>query len=151
MYKIFWVFPHHSLPIFNGHRNCRAPSHHQWSTTTTITTTTKKLALRMPDAYQQKVWAPLAPIGCPAPRISVFIFWQLSCWCVGTAEEGSYSSLTEYCFVCGKEQGVSKKNVLSWFLPYFSFGGRILLFQMCFGIRILSPFHLATQTIDQVP
>ena len=44
-------------------------------------------------------------------------------------------------------QGVSKKRYFLGFLSYFSSGGRILLFRMCFGIRISSPFHLATQTI----
>ena len=44
-------------------------------------------------------------------------------------------------------QGVSTKRYFSDFLSYFSSRGRILLFHMCFGIRISSPFHLATQTI----
>ena len=34
-------------------------------------------------------------------------------------------------------QGVSKKRYFLGFLSYFSSGGRILLFCMCFGIRIL--------------
>ena len=42
-------------------------------------------------------------------------------------------------------QGVSKKRYFSYFLSYFSSRGRILLFHMCFGIRILSLFHLAIQ------
>ena len=33
------------------------------------------------------------------------------------------------------------------FSPNFCCGSQILLFHMCFGIRILSPFHLATQII----
>ena len=40
-------------------------------------------------------------------------------------------------------QGVSKKRYFCDFLSYFSSRGRILLFHMYFGIRILSPFHLA--------
>ena len=40
-------------------------------------------------------------------------------------------------------QGVSKKRYFCDFLSYFSSRGRILLFDMCFGIRILSLFHLA--------
>ena len=42
-----------------------------------------------------------------------------------------------------KLQGVSKKRYFSDFLSYFSSRGQILLFHMCFGIRISSPFHLA--------
>ena len=41
-------------------------------------------------------------------------------------------------------QGVSKIRYLS----HFCSRGRILPFNMCFGIRISSPFHLATQTIS---
>ena len=33
-------------------------------------------------------------------------------------------------------------------LSYFGSGSRISLFHMCFGIRILSPFHLANQIIS---
>ena len=44
-------------------------------------------------------------------------------------------------------QGVSKKKVLSWVSSYFSSRGPILLFNMCFGIRILRPFHIATRVI----
>ena len=44
-------------------------------------------------------------------------------------------------------QGVSKKKVLSWFSSYFSSRGPILHFHMCFGIKISSPFHIATQII----
>ena len=51
------------------------------------------------------------------------------------------------CFV-KKIQGVSKKRYFSDFLSYFSSRGRILLFHMCFGIRILSPFHLAIQKVS---
>ena len=47
-----------------------------------------------------------------------------------------------------KLQGVSKKRYFSDFLSYFSSRGRILLFHMCFGIRILSPFHLAIQKVS---
>ena len=45
-------------------------------------------------------------------------------------------------------QGVSKKRYFSDFLSYFSSRGQILLFHMCFGIRILSPFHLAIQKVS---
>ena len=45
-------------------------------------------------------------------------------------------------------QGVSKKRYFLDFLSYFSSIGRILLFHMCFGIRILSPFHLAIQKVS---
>ena len=45
-------------------------------------------------------------------------------------------------------QGVSKKRYFSDFLSYFSSRGRILLFHVCFGIRILRPFHLVTQIIS---
>ena len=45
-------------------------------------------------------------------------------------------------------QGVSKKRYFSDFLSYFSSKGRILLFHMCFGIRISSPFHLAIQKVS---
>ena len=41
-----------------------------------------------------------------------------------------------------------KKRYFSDFLSYFSSRGRILLFHMCFGIRILSPFHLAIQKVS---
>ena len=44
-------------------------------------------------------------------------------------------------------QGVSKEKVLSWFLSHSASRGPILLFHMCFGIKILSPIHLATQMI----
>ena len=44
-------------------------------------------------------------------------------------------------------QGVSKKKVLSCIYSCFCSRSRILLFHMCFGIRILSPFHLSTQTM----
>ena len=44
--------------------------------------------------------------------------------------------------------GVSKKRYLSDFLSYFSSRGRILLFHMCFRIRILSPFQLAAKIIS---
>ena len=47
-----------------------------------------------------------------------------------------------------KIQGVSKKRYFLDFLSYFSSRGRILLFHMCFGIRILSPFHLAIQKVS---
>ena len=42
---------------------------------------------------------------------------------------------------------VSLKKVLSWCYSCFCSRSQILLFQMCFGIRILSPFHIATQTM----
>ena len=45
-------------------------------------------------------------------------------------------------------QGVSKKRYFSGFLFYFSSRGQILLFHMCFGIRISSPFHLAIQRVS---
>ena len=45
-------------------------------------------------------------------------------------------------------QGVSKKRYFSDFLSYFSSRGRIVLFHMCFGIRILSPFQLAIQKVS---
>ena len=45
-------------------------------------------------------------------------------------------------------QGVSKKRYFSDFLSYFISRGRILLFHMCFGIRILSLFHLAIQKVS---
>ena len=45
-------------------------------------------------------------------------------------------------------QSVSKKRYFSDFLSYFSSRGRILLFHMCFGIRISSPFHLAIQKVS---
>ena len=48
----------------------------------------------------------------------------------------------------GSLQGVSKKRYFLDFLCYFSSRGRILLFHMCFGIRILSPFHLAIQKVS---
>ena len=41
-----------------------------------------------------------------------------------------------------------KKRYFLDFLSYFSSRGRILLFHMCFGIRILSPFHLAIQKVS---
>ena len=50
----------------------------------------------------------------------------------------------------GKIQGVSKKRYFCDFLSYFSSRGRILLFHMCFRIRILSPFHLAIQKKNHV-
>ena len=46
-----------------------------------------------------------------------------------------------------KVQGVFKKRYFCDFLSYFSSRGRILLFHMCFGIRISSPFHLAIQKV----
>ena len=49
---------------------------------------------------------------------------------------------------CPDVQGVSKKRYFCDFLSYFSSRGRILLFHMCFGIRILSPFHLAIQKVS---
>ena len=60
------------------------------------------------------------------------------------------------CPVCGAQwlsieldiQGVSKKRYFCDFLSYFSSRGRILLFHMCFGIRISSPFHLAIQKVS---
>ena len=42
---------------------------------------------------------------------------------------------------------VSLKKVLSWFYSCFCSRSQILLVHMCFGIRISSPFHPATQTI----
>ena len=45
-------------------------------------------------------------------------------------------------------QGVSKKRYFCDFLSYFSSRGWILVFHMCFGIRILSPFHLAIQKVS---
>ena len=42
---------------------------------------------------------------------------------------------------------VSLKKVLSWFYSCFCSRSQILLVHMCFGIRISSPFHLATQTM----
>ena len=45
-------------------------------------------------------------------------------------------------------QGVSKKRYFNDFLSYFSSRGRILLFHMCFRIRILSPFHPAIQKVS---
>ena len=42
---------------------------------------------------------------------------------------------------------MSLKKVLSWFLSHFASRGTILLFHMCFGIRISSLFHPATQMI----
>ena len=45
-------------------------------------------------------------------------------------------------------QGVSKKRYFSDFLSYFSSRGWILLFYMCFGIRISSLFHLAIQKVS---
>ena len=47
-----------------------------------------------------------------------------------------------------KLQGVSKKRYFLDFSCYFSSRGRILLFHMCFGIRILSPLHLAIQKVS---
>ena len=44
-------------------------------------------------------------------------------------------------------KGTGCLKVLSWFLSYFSSRGGILLSGMCFGIKILSPFHLDTQMI----
>ena len=41
-----------------------------------------------------------------------------------------------------------KKRYFSDFFSYFSSRGRILLFHMCFGIRISSPFHLAIQKVS---
>ena len=41
-----------------------------------------------------------------------------------------------------------KKGTFVIFLSYFSSRGRILLFHMCLGIRILSPFHLAIQKVS---
>ena len=48
----------------------------------------------------------------------------------------------------GNTQGVSKKRYFWDFLSYFSSRCRILLFHMCFGIRISSPFHLAIQKVS---
>ena len=45
-------------------------------------------------------------------------------------------------------QGVSKKRYFLDFLCYFSSRGRILLFHMCFGIKISNPFHLAIQKVS---
>ena len=45
-------------------------------------------------------------------------------------------------------QGVSKKRYFLDFLSYFSSRGWISLVHMCFGIRILSPFHLAIQKVS---
>ena len=45
-------------------------------------------------------------------------------------------------------QGVSKKRYFCDFLSYFSSRGRILLFYMCFRIRISIPFHLAIQKVS---
>ena len=45
-------------------------------------------------------------------------------------------------------QGVSKKRYFLDFLSYFSSRGRILLFHMCFRIRISIPFHLAIQKVS---
>ena len=47
----------------------------------------------------------------------------------------------------GNTQGVSKKRYFWDFLSYFSSRCRILLFHMCFGIRILSPFYLAIKKV----
>ena len=44
--------------------------------------------------------------------------------------------------------GCLLKKVLSWFLSYFCSRSQILPFHMCFEIRILRPFHLATQIIS---
>ena len=41
-----------------------------------------------------------------------------------------------------------KKRYFLDFLSYFSSRGRILLFLMCFRIRISSPFHIAIQKIS---
>ena len=48
----------------------------------------------------------------------------------------------------GDIQGVFKKRYFLDFLSYISSRGWILLFDMCFGIRILSPFHLAIQKVS---
>ena len=60
--------------------------------------------------------------------------------CVGPAPQGRFFS--------NLIQGVSKKRYFLDFLSYFSSIGRILLFHMCFGIRISSPFHLAIQKVS---
>ena len=41
-----------------------------------------------------------------------------------------------------------KKGTFVIFLSYFSSRGRILLFHMCFGIKISNPFHLAIQKVS---
>ena len=56
--------------------------------------------------------------------------------------------IRSYVALSCKVQGVSKKRYFLDFLSYFSSRGRILLFHMCFGIRILSPFHLAIQKVS---
>ena len=64
----------------------------------------------------------------------------------------SYNFVTRSTFFGKKNkrgvQGVSKKRYFCDFLSYFSSRGRILLFHMCFGIGILSPFHLAIQKVS---
>ena len=59
--------------------------------------------------------------------------------------------LTTYYFYCRSSSiptGCLQKKVLLRFLSYFCSRSRILLFHMCFGIRISSPFHLTTQIMS---
>ena len=89
---------------------------------------------------------------CPQPSLLVTVKYCTSnkvicfiCCCINS----SSSSHILVFFETGKDvniQGVSKKRYFLGFLSFFSSRGRILLFRMCFGIRISSPFHLATQT-----
>ena len=81
--------------------------------------------------------------------------WQFACWPIPTWIVCVYSARLKYdlqslylalAMYDKRIQGVSKKRYFLGFLSFFSSRGRILLFRMCFGIRISSPFHLATQT-----
>ena len=72
------------------------------------------------------------------------LWWEL-CFCVTVGKDVLWGG--EY-FLGFKVQGVSKKRYFLDFLSYFSSRGRILLFHMCFGIRISSPFHLAIQKVS---
>ena len=54
-------------------------------------------------------------------------------------------------FTYGINKGcIKKRKVVQRFSPNFCCGSQILLFHMCFGIRILSTFYLATQIVSIV-
>ena len=100
----------------------------------------------------------------PPPNLSIFSLsrnlpWEF--WPMGltsfspffTHIFGSFTSNENPARGCSVQcksylQGVSKKRYFLDFLSYFSSIGRILLFHMCFGIRISSPFHLAIQKVS---
>ena len=102
--------------------NCCLISHHMYRT----------IENRDPGAGGRAYWKLIALICCQttSQQNQEGWFWSSTLW------------LTDW-----QIQGVSKKKVLSWFSSCFSSRGRILHYPVCFGIRILSPFHLSTQII----